>query len=223
MLAVERHLAEQLEENHALKEEKERMLAQVVILESKLKTVSQANSEKRPETMPSGPNPKNETVDSATGDNGAPVEKNAKKIGKQPQNRETSDVKPAIVNPGNITTENLVVCREPDSNLLRVEFKVMNVGPKGTPVSGRAVIVLKGDDMDPAQWIVLPDVPLLDHKPEGSRGKPFRIYNYRTLKFKVATSASPDQFAYACIYTYTADGEMLMERDYPLKLSTSCP
>ena len=95
----------------------------------------------------------------------------------------TSD--PTMVPPVSIANRNLIVCQDPQSNFMRVEYKVINIGAKDTPATGRSVIVLKGANMNPEDWIVLPNVPLSDLKPSGENGKRFRIYNFRTLKYKV--------------------------------------
>jgi len=107
---------------------------------------------------------------------------------------------------------------------VRVEYKVMNTGANDTPVAGRSVIVLKGDNMNPEDWIVLPNVPLADLKPSGERGKPFRIYNFRTLKYKISSSAVKGRLETATIFTFTEEGKLLMEREYPLEMSAGmCP
>jgi len=221
--ALERDLAQQVDENRTLKEEKDRVMAHVVILEAKLKSANDTAQKDPLATEPAGANPKKQSMNAAKSEAAAPEGKAKEKTKKPAPKNEITESDQVVADPVNITAENLIVCQEPDSNLMRVEFKVMNLGPKGAPVSGRAVIVLKKDDMDPTDWLVLPNVPMLDRKPEGRRGRLFRIYNFRTLKFKVNSPASPDQFEYATIYTYTDDGEMLLERDYPLELTSICP
>ena len=126
--------------------------------------------------------------------------------------------------PISIANKNLIVCQDPASESMRVEYKVINTGAKEAPVAGRSVIVLKGDNMDPEDWIVLPNVPLSDLKPTGDRGKRFRIYNFRTLKYKVPSSAAKGRLETATIFTFTEDGALLMERDYPIETSAEmCP
>jgi hypothetical protein len=128
------------------------------------------------------------------------------------------------VPPVSIANRNLIVCQDPDSEFMRVEYKVMNIGANDTPVAGRSVIVLKGDNMNPEDWIVLPNVPLADLKPSGERGKRFRIYNFRTLKYKINSSAVKGRLETATIFTFTEEGKLLMERDYPLEMSAEmCP
>ena len=92
------------------------------------------------------------------------------------------------------------------------------------PDDVESIIVLKGANMNPEDWVVLPNVPLLDLKPSGENGKRFRIYNFRTLKYKVDSSAVKGPLENATIFTYTGDGKLLMERDYPLEMSAEmCP
>jgi len=123
-----------------------------------------------------------------------------------------------------IANQNLTVCQDPDSDFMRVEYKVVNTGAKDVPQTGRSVIVLKGDNMNSEDWIVLPNVPLLDLKPSGESGKRFRIYNFRTLKYKVASSDVKGNLGMATIFTFTVDGKLVTERDYSLDMAEEmCP
>lgn len=208
------------EENSSLKDEKDRMLARLVILESQLKAL-----EKEKAAGKAG-KPQKE---------GEPVEKAAKEPAPAPST-EKEETKPQAVAksqaaasqtqwpPVTIANKNLIVCQDPNSESMRVEYKVINTGPKDTPAAGRSVIILKGDNMNAEDWIVLPNVPLLDLKPAGERGKRFRIYNFRTLKYMVELSAVKGRLETATIYTFTVEGELLMERDYPLEMAAEmCP
>jgi len=220
---LQRDLAGQVDENRAIKREKDRMIARLVILESKLKVRLEGEPSARAEKTPvNGDSHKGFTDESKAvkADLGsAGHEKNVQ----QTNRAEPDDSSRTVAVPVSVATENLVVCQDPDSDFIRVEFKVINMAAKGTAVSGRAVIVLKKHDMDPAEWIVLPNVPLSDRMPVGKMGVLFRIYNFRTLKFKVKLPALSDQLEYATIYTYTEGGELMMERDYPLEMMGMCP
>lgn len=211
-----------VEKNRGLRDEKDQMLARLVILESKLKTYDEGDP---PTGVGRSPASVETQKDAAHETASAEVSREEEPKGVQKDvaiEAKTSDQ--ARVPPVSIANRNLIVCQDPQSSFMRVEYKVMNIGAKDTPAAGRSVIVLKGANMNPEDWVVLPNVPLLDLKPSGENGKRFRIYNFRTLKYKVDSSAVKGQLENATIFTYTDDGKLLMERDYPLDMSAEmCP
>jgi len=209
-------------ENRILRDEKEQMLARLVILESKLKAREKQGP---PEGIGEVPG-KGETLKDAgdkSSSQGVKQDKEPKEVQKQTVTPAAADSQ-THVPPVNIANKNLVVCQDPTSEDMRVEYKVFNTGAKDVPVAGRSVIVLKADNMNTEDWIVLPNVPLADLKPSGERGKRFRIYNFRTLKYKVPSSAVKGRLVTATIFTFTEDGKLVMERDYPIEASAEmCP
>ena len=219
--ALQKDMADQAMENRSLRDEKDQMLARLVILESELKAQREV---KTPEGLgraaDSGEPSKmagNEPAPPAAGPEKQP-EKVQKAAGEKVANSQTP------LPPISIANRNLVVCQDQISAHLRVEYKVMNTGAKDSPVVGRSVIILKGDNMNPEDWIVLPNVPLSDLKPSGEKGKRFRIYNFRTIKYKVDLSDVKGRLETATIFTFTDDGKLIMERDYPLETAAEmCP
>ena len=209
------------EENRGLREAKDQMLARLVILESKLKTREEREPSAGFGQSPGKSPPPKDAVAEAVTQGASPEEPK-----KTPKEADTTVMASSQtqVPPVSIANRNLIVCQETDSEFVRVEYKVMNTGANDTPVAGRSVIVLKGDNMNPEDWIVLPNVPLADLKPSGERGKPFRIYNFRTLKYKISSSAVKGRLETATIFTFTEEGKLLMEREYPLEMSAGmCP
>lgn len=209
-------------EYRVLRDEKEQMLAQLVILESKLKShqegVPSTGVGRSPASIESSEDVAQETTATEVS-----REMEAKEVqAVAAVDAKTSD--PMMVPPVSIANRNLVVCQDPLSNLMRVEYKVINIGAKDTPAAGRSVIILKGANMNTEDWIVLPNVPLSDLKPSGERGKRFRIYNFRTLKYQVESATVKGPLETATIFTFTDDGKLILERDYPLDMSAEmCP
>ena len=220
--ALHNDMAGVVQENRSLRDEKDQMLAQLVILESTLKSGEEGDP-----TMGTGRSPasgeRKKDVDPETTSSDVSKEEKPKAAPADAViEAATSDQ--SMIPPVTIANRNLVVCQDPQSSLMRVEYKVMNIGAKDSPAAGRSVIVLKGPNMNTEDWIVLPNVPLLDLRPSGERGKRFHIYNFRTLKYTVESSAVKGRLESATIFTYTEDGKLLMERDYPLDMAAEmCP
>lgn len=123
-----------------------------------------------------------------------------------------------------VSIDNWFICHDPARNRLKVSFKVMNVGSKKQPVSGRVVAVLKAREENPDSWLVLPRVRLENKRPTGRKGRAFRIYNYRTVKFSVDGIAYPENLAYATVYVFSSgDSRLLLERRVPFNIERRCP
>jgi len=123
-----------------------------------------------------------------------------------------------------VSIDNWFICHDPARNRLKVSFKVMNVGSKKQPVSGRVVAVLKTGEENPDSWLVLPRVRLENKRPTGRKGQAFRIYNYRTVKLSVDGIAYPENLAYATVYVFSSgDSRLLLERRVPFNIERRCP
>lgn len=220
--ALQNDIAAVQAEKRKLRDEKDQMMARLVILESRLKEQAM-HAPAEDVAGPSGNEAPIQAVAKQPTPAGAAPEKEPKGASKVSKTIAAADDQTQGP-PLSIANQNLTVCQDPDSDSMRVEYKVINTGAKDVPQTGRSVIVLKGDSMNSEDWIVLPSVPLLDLKPSGERGKRFRIYNFRTLKYKVASSAVKGNLETATIFTFTVDGKLAMERDYSLDMSAEmCP
>jgi hypothetical protein len=134
----------------------------------------------------------------------------------EPTPREAEEVEPAI----SVAVENFKVWRESGNKHLNAQFKIKNTskGTKPLRVAGRAVVVLKGEDLRKAQWLVMPAVGLAGDKPTGERGKSFSILRFRTMNYTSKAPHYSDQFEIAAVYVFTKAGELLLEQDFPIKL-----
>ena len=129
---------------------------------------------------------------------------------------EKEEVEPAI----SVAVENFKVAHESGNKNLNARFKIKNTS-KGTEplrVDGRAVIVLKGDELKTAKWLVMPAVGLIGEKPSGKRGKSFSIQRFRTMNFTSNAPHYSHEFETAAVYVFTKTGELLLEQDFPIKL-----
>lgn len=175
----------------SLRNEKEILMARLVVAESRIKESYAKNDEPEPETEQAPVRLSGVTVRSnqtAGSDQSEPVFK--------------------------VDVDDFIVFHEPDINMLRVEYKVRNIGSKEQPVSGKTVVVLKNTDEAQSKWLPLPSVPLVSGKPTGQWGRSFSIFNFRTMRFKVNDQPGPDQFNTATVFVYSLTGDLLLEKDF---------
>ena len=105
------------------------------------------------------------------------------------------------------------------NNSLRVQFKLKNTSPYSQHVSGHAIVVLKGEEIQPNQWVALPGISLIEGKPTGrQQGNAFGISNFKIMRFTASKPQSPEKFQTASVYVFAQTGELLLEQDYPAKI-----
>ncbi len=133
-----------------------------------------------------------------------------------PAPTETEEAEPII----SVAVENFKVSRESGNKNLNAQFKIKNTS-KGTQplkVSGRTVVVLKGEELSIDQWLVMPSVGLAGDRPSGKRGKSFSIQRFYTMNFTSKAPNYSDQFETATVYVFTKTGELLLEQNFSVKL-----
>jgi hypothetical protein len=183
----------------SLRNEKEILMARLVVAESRVKETYTKNDTPEPE-------PENEPARVRL--SGVTLQSDQKSGSSQSEPMFKVDV------------DGFIVFHEPDINMLRVEYKVRNVGSKEQPVSGKTVVVLKNTDEPQSKWLPLPSVPLVSGKPTGQWGRSFSIFNFRTIRFKVNDQPGPDQFNTATVFVYSLTGDMLLEKDFAVGIKS---
>ena len=95
-------------------------------------------------------------------------------------------------------------------------FKIKNTTLNSQRVSGSTIVVLKGEQTN---WLPIPWMPLVDGRPTGKqRGHSFGINYFKTMSLSTQLPKFPEKFQTASIYVFTHEGELLLEKTYPVKL-----
>ena len=115
---------------------------------------------------------------------------------------------------------NFTTVYEPDTKALRVGYVIRNDGSKSQQISGQTVVVLKSEEDNPGDWLVLPPVPLQSGKPDGKLGSAFSIYNFRTIRFKVTDQENADRFTRATVFVFSTDGDLALEEEFPVRINS---
>ena len=208
----------------SLTSEKDSVLARLAIAQSKLK-LARAELARRSEPVPA---PEKKKEPNQTDIAAKQAEKATQAKSSQNKVAEAASSKKAVPAPPaetviyeKVVADNLFVCAQPDDTSLSVEYKVINMGTRQKPVSGHAFIILKDADHSQDKWVVLPPAILVNGRPAESRGQRFRIYNFRTIKFKFGHE-NPGLFTHAAIFIFRNSGELIFERDFTLEPIKIC-
>lgn len=215
-----------------LKDEKDLLMARVVILETQTQkdapvakpakeapevTVADALAETQPAEKPP-----------------AAVEKSTKAAASAPKRTQKTPSAPAPaaatrasntiqVPPTRVAVSAFIADHRPRNNALSVRFQIKNAGPRGRKISGRCVLVLKNAVKSDMEWVSVPHVSLIGGRPNGKQGRTFKIANFMTMKMQ--TQRVPDNFAFetGTLYVFDNAGKQLLEKEVPVQLSYRKP
>jgi hypothetical protein len=205
-----------------LREERDLLTAQVVLVETKMKET--LAGVKRPPAAAPEPTPA-----------GAAGKVPPKPLAEQPgetaasgkSSTPSSDLAalrvPVRTGEG-ILAEDLGIRYDRDKNTLELQFKIVNTSPGRKPRTGHAVAVLKGSNLDPQEWMAMPTVDLRKGRPSGrQRGYRFSISHSKAFTLTMPARKNMPAYDSAILYVFSNEGELLTAREFPVDLSPSAP
>ncbi|BBO81649.1 hypothetical protein DSCO28_22150 [Desulfosarcina ovata subsp. sediminis] len=106
---------------------------------------------------------------------------------------------------------------------IQARFRIRNTGSRRTPVAGRAVMVLGGGQVPTDRWLALPDVTLVDGKPDGRGGRKFRISRFVDMDLSVQSPKDPSVYQTATVYIFDKNGALMVEQTAAVDLPAPAP
>jgi hypothetical protein len=212
---LESKLQELTKQNQELRHERDILLTRVVVAESRTlddqDSVPERQSDEEPPAQ-TGPQT-NDAASSSPPTMTATNKGNQIRVNPQPDG-ETTEAGLSVA------IEDFKLSVQSGNNSLRVRFKLKNTSSDSQHVSGHAIVVLKGEKIQKNQWVSLPEISLVEGKPNGrQQGKAFGIKNYKIMRFTAGKSHSAEIFQTASVYVFAETGQLLLEQDFPVKLS----
>lgn len=115
--------------------------------------------------------------------------------------------------PKEISVEKFEVGLDNGTKDLLVRFDIRNVSKSPGDVSGRIFTLLKPDEKDSEQWLVVPTVQLKNGVPsEHRKGQYFSIAHFKPVKFRIKNQPEPERFKRASIYIFSNKGRLMLEK-----------
>ena len=211
---LESHLKKLTAKNEELRHERDILLTRLVVVESR--TLEKQGSSPQKKTDEESPGQTEQDTNYA--EQSVPLAETTTKT--EVQNHMTAQT--GIDPPASglsVAIDNFKVSFKSGNNSLRVQFKLKNTSSDSQHVAGHAIVVLKGGDIQQAQWVSLPGLSLVAGKPTGrQQGNAFGISNYKIMRFTASKPHSPEKFQTASVYIFTQTGELLLEQDFPVNL-----
>ena len=124
---------------------------------------------------------------------------------------------PAVPVKKTISVEKFTVTRAGGKGDLLVRFDIRNMSEDQGDVAGRIFTLLKPDNSDPGQWLVVPASPLNEGVPtEYKKGQYFSIAHFKPVKFRIKNQADPEFFKKATIFIFNNKGDLIFEHLIPI-------
>ena len=211
---LESHLKKLTEQNQELRHERDILLTRLVVAESR----ALYNQDSMPENQTDEESPEQTEQDTKYSEQSAPFVMTTAETGDQNQVKVQADSAPPASGLS-VAIEKFQISVKSGNNSLRVQFQLKNTSSDSQHVAGHAIVVLKGEAIQPAQWVSLPGLSLVAGKPTGrQQGNAFGISNFKIMKFTASKPHSPEKFQTASVYVFTQTGELLLEQDFPVNL-----
>ncbi|BBO88882.1 hypothetical protein DSCOOX_20620 [Desulfosarcina ovata subsp. ovata] len=84
-------------------------------------------------------------------------------------------------------------------------------------------MVLGGGQVPTDHWLALPDVTLVDGKPDGRGGRTFRISRFVDMDLSVQSPKDPSVYQTATVYIFDKNGALMVEQTAAADLPAPAP
>jgi hypothetical protein len=213
----ESHIKKIEERNEALRHEKDILLTRLVVAESRVQEYQAGIREKQPGEKYTDAMAQDISSSGTSGTGDRTTTERA--VQEQVQPRQDSDQPQSGLS---VSIENFKISLRSDNDSIRIQFKIKNTSLYSQYVSGHAIVVLKGEELEQENWISLPGVSLMEGRPSADRqGKAFGISNYKTMRFTASAPEFFDKLQTATVFVFTDRGELLLEQDFPVDLTAA--
>jgi len=190
----------------ALRDEKDILMVRLVLAESKLEPKQAKNRKKPADTS---------TVQSALAKKKALIAKKNPEIKQFAKPVQTKKLQAVDVKDVSVRHELLEI----GGSSLRIKFTLKKTDQNSETVSGHAFVVLKHNEVDKNQWLVLPSVPLISGKPARiKRGKYFSIARFKSMQFEESYLAVPKLFKNMTVYIFAKTGALMLKKEFPIEI-----
>ena len=214
---IQTKLAAAQEKVNKLTQEKEVLMAKLVISGQKLDIAPKPAVAKKQNLKPATAAPpepeytENKKIPAKVEKKEDKVELESDKTVKTSES--ASLIQPTKIINKTVTIENFIVKNSRTDKDLLVRFDIRKISKKPGDVAGRIFILLKSDNKSEDQWLVVPPTILKNGIPyEYKKGQYFSIANFKPIKFRIKNQADPDFFKKASIFIFNEQEDLIFEK-----------
>jgi hypothetical protein len=213
-----RELQRRLESSHqqiqALRQERDLLTAHVVLAEAKMKeALAEAGRPAAdPKSKPANPESGLDRPEPAAEAGPAEADKDSGKAAA------AIEAKPPL-NDEAIALEGFHAGFDAGRHAFDVQYKLVATNPGRKPLAGHVILVFKGEDLDPDQWLAMPRVDLPKGRPSGTqKGYRFSIAYSKVFSQSMPAPKTFPVFTTVVVYVFSPEGQLLLARDYAVHI-----
>jgi hypothetical protein len=107
-------------------------------------------------------------------------------------------------------------------NAIDLRYKLVASRQGGRPLTGHVIVVFKGDDLEPEQWLAMPRVDLPKGRPTGrQKGFTFSISHSKSFAHSMPAPTPLPAFTQAVLYVFSPEGQLLAAKEFVIDLQSS--
>jgi hypothetical protein len=199
----------------ALRQERDLLTAHVVLVETKMREtlaeVGRPAADRRPKAA--DPQTAVDRLESPPEASTADADKDSEPASSDPQ------AKPPVDRGEAVALEGFRAKFDAGRKAFDVQYKLMATNPGRKPLAGHVILVFKGEDLEPDQWLAMPRVDLPRGRPSGTqKGYTFSISHSKVFSQSMPAPKSFPAFTTAVAYVFSPEGQLLLARDYAVHL-----
>ncbi|MGD9210377.1 MAG: hypothetical protein PVI90_06350 [Desulfobacteraceae bacterium] len=196
-------LEQKQEQLRELRDKRDMLMARLVIAESKL--ISENDKQEYPpqKTHQKIIEGKSETV---------------KPTVQEEKNVVSNEASPKTSHSKRVEISNFNVSYSPQSNTIAASYILKNKSPGPELLSGKCVLLLKGEIAGEVTTYPVPNVPWENGIPSAKLGAPFYIRNFMTLQLNRSGPGQDFNFDRGIVYVFENSGSILLKKEFPVDL-----
>lgn len=111
---------------------------------------------------------------------------------------------------------------DPARQSIDIKYKLVAPSSGRKPAAGHVIVVFKGELVEPESWLAMPRVELPKGRPSGAqKGYTFSISHSKAFAQTMPVSKSIPGFTAAVLYVFSHEGQLMLAREYAVKLQPS--
>jgi len=111
-----------------------------------------------------------------------------------------------------VSVENFSITRGKNDGKLIVNFNIRNISKDSKEISGRIFAVLKPDEAQEKDWLMIPNGRMENGLPgPHGKGQYFSITRFKPVVFSIKSQVSPESFSGATVFIFGDDGKLLFD------------
>jgi len=132
------------------------------------------------------------------------------------------EARPPINSGDTLAVEGFGAKYDPARQSIDIKYKLVASSPGHKPVAGHVIVVFKGEHVEPESWLAMPRVELPKGRPSGmQKGYTFSISYSKAFAQTMPVPKSFSGFTTAVLYVFSREGQLIVAREYAVKLQPS--